>query len=800
MISILIIFLWWVMKVIQVKALNKCFRDLSRSGKKGKDVITKVRAAMSEAGTEGEITSLKRTNHGESRIPNAEKYDLGDGYRLVVQLVDGKEKIRAFLFAGTHDDAENWLESHKDYHWIMNPKDQTLEFVKVSSGPSSISSPMNLDLETPIEMMSLPLLRHAKKDELLKICDSDLVDYAFTITSEKWEEDSVGVIDYIDRAHGSDSAILYIDLFSLSHDKKYQELLTRIELALGDYKLAGADDMAEAIESSSNSEIFVTWEDVVGIPDDASWADWLLFLHPKQKEISVKNFNGPARLRGVSGSGKTCVMLHRARHLVKKYKQPIVLVTLTESMRKLLDSLVKELCGVESSYISTFTINSFSEKVIHDLHPKGAGAFTRLRDDVSVSKSVLSFVQGKIIGSKAYKFSVGSGLSKFVEDEISHIRTRLMPSQYDDYLDAKKFRRIGRGSGLGLAEREIFLEAARYKDEQIKGIFQLDYEAVVVAAAALLSKDKESLAALGWRDIDMQQLDSRLSEYHPFRAILVDEVQDLSQIEISMLGKMPVFGGGRISSAEDGLFLVGDGAQTIYKKGFVLKSCGVNVANRSFVLKKNYRNTREIMAASYALIKDYQYADVDEDNVVSPTQPDFPARTGERPALVKCRSVDSQIEFISGRISEIVGDYRALHDDPNGCPEICVIGLNSRIREAVKRALEDEGVAAKELRINAGDYESNSVSISTIETAKGHEFRYVFIVGVQEGVIPAKGLEDDEIARDASRLYVAMTRACDSLYLTYTSDKENQASRFLLSIQEFCNEFEYKGKSLIVMD
>ena len=103
-------------KVIQTKKLSKCFRVLSKHGKKGKDAITKVRAALTEAGTEGSI-GLKRTNHGESRLENIEKYDLGTGYRLVVQLVDGKNNVRAFLFAGDHDDCEQWLESHKDYTW-----------------------------------------------------------------------------------------------------------------------------------------------------------------------------------------------------------------------------------------------------------------------------------------------------------------------------------------------------------------------------------------------------------------------------------------------------------------------------------------------------------------------------------------------------------------------------------------------------------------------------------------------------------------------------------------------------------
>ena len=49
--------------------------------RRGRMPITKVRAALAEAATEDSTSALKRTNHGESRLDNVEKYDLGDGYR-----------------------------------------------------------------------------------------------------------------------------------------------------------------------------------------------------------------------------------------------------------------------------------------------------------------------------------------------------------------------------------------------------------------------------------------------------------------------------------------------------------------------------------------------------------------------------------------------------------------------------------------------------------------------------------------------------------------------------------------------
>ena len=45
---------------------------------------------------------------------------------------------------------------------------------------------------------------------------------------------------------------------------------------------------------------------------DYPWEKWTVFLHPSQKSIVEKQFNGPARVSGSAGTGKTIVALHRA--------------------------------------------------------------------------------------------------------------------------------------------------------------------------------------------------------------------------------------------------------------------------------------------------------------------------------------------------------------------------------------------------------------------------------------------------------------------------------------------------------
>jgi mRNA-degrading endonuclease RelE of RelBE toxin-antitoxin system len=60
---------------------------------------------------------------------------------------------------------------------------------------------------------------------------------------------------------------------------------------------------------------------------DYPWERWAVFLHPEQRKIVEKNFNGPARVSGTAGTGKTIVALHRAAHLARGNPQARVLLT-----------------------------------------------------------------------------------------------------------------------------------------------------------------------------------------------------------------------------------------------------------------------------------------------------------------------------------------------------------------------------------------------------------------------------------------------------------------------------------------
>ena len=100
---------------------------------------------------------------------------------------------------------------------------------------------------------------------------------------------------------------------------------------------------------------------------------------------------------------------------------------------------------------------------------------------------------------------------------------------------------------------------------------------------------------------------------------------------------------------------------------------------------------------------------------------------------------------------------------------------------------------------NVGD-EDDKIMMMTLHSAKGLEFPIVFMVGLQEGLLPHQiSLMDGDVEEERRLCYVGMTRAKKRLYLTWSTTRfvrvgagfermEAKRSRFLGEVPEGCME------------
>ncbi len=98
----------------------------------------------------------------------------------------------------------------------------------------------------------------------------------------------------------------------------------------------------------------------------------------------------------------------------------------------------------------------------------------------------------------------------------------------------------------------------------------------------------------------------------------------------------------------------------------------------------------------------------------------------------------------------------------------------------------------------------NAVYLMTLHSAKGLEFKYVFIVGLEEGIFPhSRSLNDANQLEEERRLaYVGITRAKERLFLTFAKRRlfygdfiENPPSRFLQDIpKDLINQIETESE------
>lgn len=120
--------------------------------------------------------------------------------------------------------------------------------------------------------------------------------------------------------------------------------------------------------------------------------------------------------------------------------------------------------------------------------------------------------------------------------------------------------------------------------------------------------------------------------------------------------------------------------------------------------------------------------------------------------------------------------------------------------EGVEKLLEDTSLASDQ---DSDKEEKDGVRLMTVHAAKGLEFSYVFITGLEEGLFPHdkdydENVSDEEAEEERRLFYVAVTRAKKKLFLSYAQTRtifgsrgSNIPSEFLLEIPDEFLEREF---------
>ena len=124
--------------------------------------------------------------------------------------------------------------------------------------------------------------------------------------------------------------------------------------------------------------------------------------------------------------------------------------------------------------------------------------------------------------------------------------------------------------------------------------------------------------------------------------------------------------------------------------------------------------------------------------------------------------------------------------------------LEELLRAAAEWEEEHGGTVAEfldEIALTARAEEPNgapdsAVTLMTLHNAKGLEFPVVFVVGVEEGLLPHRSSlgSDAEIEEERRLLYVGMTRAQEALYLTLSEERETWGQREMVRPSRFLEE------------
>ena len=490
------------------------------------------------------------------------------------------------------------------------------------------------------------------------------------------------------------------------------------------------NDFATALQTDASKKSFVIVEgekELQAIMQEPL-EKWRIFLHPTQRKVVSKKFNGPARVLGGAGTGKTVVAMHRAKMIASKLSDngKILFTTYTKNLAEDIKDNLRKICTVDE--MKRIDIINLDAWVSNFLKRQGYEYQIVYDDEVDKTwKDAIAIAGGEL-----------SYVENFYKDEW--VKVVQAQEAYDKALYCKA-PRIGRGVRLDRKTRmklwDVFDEYQNIMNEkQFRDVETAMYECRKI--------------------IENKNLSGQ------YTSIIVDEGQDLSPSAFRLLRALAG------PEHENDMFIVGDSHQRIYKNKAVLSKCGINVRGRSSYLRINYRTTEEIRKFAFGLLNGVSFDDLDDDydngkGCQSLTH-------GDIPDIREFETPEAELDFIVNRIKIMEANGVKLNN-------VCIVARTHKLLNDYISGLQRSGIKSYEIKANKIDDRSfDGVRIATMHRVKGLEFDHIFAVAVNKKVLPfgTKTDFEDDISLEEFRtgekclLYVALTRArksaCISCY------------------------------------
>lgn len=475
-----------------------------------------------------------------------------------------------------------------------------------------------------------------------------------------------------------------------------------------------------------------------------------IVLKGEQKKVLFLPATNPIQIKGVAGSGKTTVALYRAKHLLETQtslfeETKIVIFTFNKTLAAYIRAISPYINGgyqKDSDEITPKTPDGLNVQIIN-FH-SWAFRFS----DLTFGNTVMQWEQLDIIESIISRLTSDSSnilnkSAEFFQEEISWIKGKIFKTK-TEYIEAK---RTGRGTTdrVSANDKEVIWEVYNRYNQELNNRGKIDFDDYAIIA--------------------LNKIESYPNFVPPYTHIIIDEAQDLNKAQILTISKL-------VSTQTESISIIADAAQRIFKSGFTWNEVGINVrGGRTIEFKKNYRNNVHIARAALSLLEK-------EKDKSEFTEVETALKGGEKPKVGYFSNKANQSSQILREISKL-GDNGSLKST------IILHRSNDGVKE-IKSLLDSNGHSTELVKSSQPvNYGSNSIKICTMSSVKGLEFNNVFIVDLNDDIIPyPPGFieSDDEfhISTERRLLYTCMTRARNNLYL-FSSD---EPSRYLEEIEE----------------